>query len=310
MVQNGSSEARPTDHPWKVAKRRHSDKRRATKRVSYATSEPSLQVPEEALFQQLIGRLRAREESEAVALDRQKEMETNMLALSEENKVLKEELEILGSKLQKRTMESRAYKYHTDSWKSKLAKVKVFLNELGTGYQNLRGEAIYFKATRKTLDKERKEITESIGDIKSRMYQISQASHERRGCLSEAQTLMASLGEQLKDAREMARYSQDQLADEKRRSRLLELYIQNCSRAQDRKLDLVKTNQLEAMKQLEFTFESMTKRSESSHAVFGDAIEQRLNDLIALIGTSNETLSNGKLDLLKCSEAIHTFETR
>lgn len=67
-----------------------------------------------------------------MALDRQKEMETNMLALSEENKVLKEELEILGSKLQKRTMESRAYKYHTDSWKSKLAKVKVFLNELGT----------------------------------------------------------------------------------------------------------------------------------------------------------------------------------
>lgn len=233
-----------------------------------------------------------------------------MLALSEENKVLKEEIEILGSKLQKRMMESRTYKYHTDSWKSKLAKVKVFLNELGTGYQNLRGEAIHFKATRKTLDKERKEITESIADIKSRMYQISQASHERRGCLSEAQTLMASLGEQLKDAREMAHYSQDQLVDEKRRSRLLELYIQNCSRAQDRKLDLIKSNQLEAMKRLEFAFESTTKRCESSRAVFGDALEEKLNDLFALIGTSNETFSNGKLDILKCNEAIHTFETR
>lgn len=308
-MPDGLSETRPTDHPWKGAKRRHSDKRRATKRTSYALSDINLQVPEEALFQQLLGRLRAREESEAVALDRQKEMEQTILALSEENKVLKEELEILGSKLQKRTMESRAYKYHTDSWKSKLAKVKVFLNELGIGYQNLRGEAIHLKATRKTLDKERKEITESIGDIKSRMYQISQASQERRGGLSEAQTLMALLGEQLKDAREMAQYSQDQLTDEKKRSRLLELYIQNCSRAQDKKLELIKTNQLEAMKRLEFAFDSTTKRCESSRAVFGDAFEEKLNNLIALIGTSNETFSNCKLDLLKCNEAIHTFET-
>ncbi|KAL4920828.1 hypothetical protein BDW62DRAFT_164706 [Aspergillus aurantiobrunneus] len=157
LGQNDLSVSRLNTDQWKIVKRRHkshSDKRRATTRVSYAPSDTSLQVPEEVLFQQLIGRLRAREESEAVASNLQKEMEANMTALREENNVLKEELQLMGRKLQKRTTEARAYKLQTDSWKSKLAKVKIFLNELGAGYQNLRGEAIHFKATRKSLDKE------------------------------------------------------------------------------------------------------------------------------------------------------------
>ncbi|KAL4935568.1 hypothetical protein BDV06DRAFT_234204 [Aspergillus oleicola] len=308
--QNDIVQSRPDNNQWKIAKRRHGDKKKAANRVSYAPSGTNTQVPEEALFQQLINRLRAREESEAVASNMQKEMEANMAALREENAILKEDLELLSSKLQQRTAEVRTYKSQTDSWKSKLAKVKVFLNELGTGYQNLRGEAIHFKATRKTLDKERKEIAESLENVKERMSQISQASSDRRGCLTDAESLITSLGQKLKHTRERVQYSQNQLVDEKKRSRLLELYIQNCSRAQDKKLDLVKANQLEMLKSLESAIQDASKIYEASYTVISDGFEHRFDDLLAQIGVATKDLSDGKMDVQQCKEVICAFESR
>ncbi|KAL2816223.1 hypothetical protein BDW59DRAFT_166434 [Aspergillus cavernicola] len=308
---NGLTEIRSPKDQLKIVKRRQSDKRRATKRVSYAPSDDrSSHVPEEVLFQQLISRMKAREESEAVASHLQKEMEANVSHLQEENKSLKDELEILSSKLCQRTNEVRSYKSQTDSWKSKLAKVKHFLNELGADYQNLRGEAIQFKATRKSLDKERKEIAENIEALNARLLQISQTSRDRRGCLSESESLIISLRQELKHARERTQYSQDQLADEKKRSHLLELYIQNCSRAQDRKLDLVKTGQLDMLKKLEFAFHATTKQCESSHTVINDVFERKVEELLTLLRSTAESLSNDKMDVQHCRETICTFESR
>ncbi|KAL4996724.1 hypothetical protein BDV10DRAFT_186817 [Aspergillus recurvatus] len=129
MINQASSFERPV-----VVKRRHSDRRKSQKRVPYAPSDTSGQVPEEVLFRQLLSRLRAREESDAVASNLQKEMEAKITAMGEENNVLKKELEILGSRLQKRTAEAKAYKSQTKSWKSKLGKIKTFLNEIGIDY--------------------------------------------------------------------------------------------------------------------------------------------------------------------------------
>ncbi|KAL4874086.1 hypothetical protein BDV12DRAFT_191949 [Aspergillus spectabilis] len=311
LGQNAVPESHTIDNQWKVVKRRHSDKRRAAKRGSHAPSNrTSFQVPEEVLFQQLISRLRAREESEAVASNLQKEMEANLSTLKEENQALKEDLEILGSKLRQRTTEAKAYRSQTNSWKSKLAKVKAFLNDLGADYQNLRGEAIHLKATRKSLDKERKEITEDIKDVKSRLVEITQASRDRRGCLSESEGLISSLGEELKHARERARYSQDQLADEKKRSHLLELSIQNSSHSQDRKLDLIKTNQLEIVKRIESAFEATSKKWEFSNTVSTDALERKMNDLLTSLRSTTDSLSVDKIDVQQCREIICTFESR
>ncbi|KAL5338855.1 hypothetical protein BJX70DRAFT_398238 [Aspergillus crustosus] len=311
MAQNAPLESQALDQQWKVVKRRHSDRRKMTKRGSRGPpSHTSLQVPEEVLFQQLIGRLRAREESEAVASHLQKEMQTNMLTLKEENKALKEELDILGSKLRQRTNEARTYRSQTNSWKSKLAKVKVYLNDLGTDYQNLRGEAIHLKANRKSLDKERKEIAENIKDVKARMVEISLTSRDRRGCLSESEGLIASLGGELKFARKREQYCQNQLADEKKRSHLLELYIQNCSRSQDRKLDLVKANQLEIAKKIESAFETTSKSWELSHTNRNDALDQKWEGLLTCLRSTTESLSIDKLDVQQCREIIGTFETR
>ncbi|KAL4949681.1 hypothetical protein BDW69DRAFT_202646 [Aspergillus filifer] len=305
-----SSNDRPDNNQWKVVKRRHGEKRKTAKRVPYAPSEPGMQVPEEALFQQLISRLRAREKSEAVATNMQKELEANITALREENTFLKEDLELLSSKLQQRTAETRTYKSQTEAWKSKLAKVKVFLNELGTGYQNLRSDAIHLRATRKTLDKERKEIVEDIKDVKEQMSQISQASGDKRGCLTDAENLIASLGQELKHAKERVQYSQDQLIDEKKRSRLLELHIQNCSRTQDRKLDLVKSNQVEMLKSLESTIQTASRAYEASHTIIIDGVERRFDDFLAQIGAATKCLSDGKMDVQQCREVIGAFSSR
>ncbi|KAL4885272.1 hypothetical protein BJY04DRAFT_231828 [Aspergillus karnatakaensis] len=294
---------------WKVMKRRRSDNRK--KRGSHAPLiHANSQISEEALFQQLIDRLRAREESEAVASHLQKEMEADMLRLEQQNKALKEELEILGSKLRQRTTEAKAYRAQTNSWKSKLAKIKVFLNEIGSDYQNLRGDAIHLKAARKSLEKERKDIADDIKDVRARMIEVTQASLDKRVCISESEGIIATLREELKHARERAQYSEDQLADEKKRSRLLEIYIQNCSRSQDRKLDLVKTNQLELANRIESAFEAMSKNHELSHAVTSNAHEQRLNELTDLLKSTTEIVSIDKIDVQQCREFICSFESR
>ncbi|KAL4900670.1 hypothetical protein BDW74DRAFT_188099 [Aspergillus multicolor] len=291
---------------WKVMKRRHSDKRKGQKRVSYAFPDTSGQVPEEILFQQLIGRLKAREESEAVATNLQKEMEANITVLQEENNALKDEIKALSSKLQKRTAETRAYKSQTESWKSKLGKIKTFFNDLGTDYQNLRGEAIHIKAARKILDKERREIAESIEDVKARMSQISQVSLEGRG---ETGSLVSSLKQELDHMRERVQNFQSQLVDEKKRSRLLELYIQNSSRAQDKKLDEVRAKQLEVIQRLESDFRVTSKNYKSSHSAFSETFEKKVEEFLAIVTTTTESLSNGKMDVQQCQEIICTFQS-
>ncbi|KAI9367925.1 hypothetical protein BJX61DRAFT_547029 [Aspergillus egyptiacus] len=295
----------------KIVKRRPSDKRRTARKVSHTASDDrNSQVPEEVLFQQLIRRLRAREESEAVALRLQNEMEANMSSLEKENTALKGELETLSSKLRQRTTEARSYKSQTDSWRSKLTKIKNFLNELGTDYQNLRGEAIHIKATRKSLDKERKEIAENIEAVKARLLQISQASLEKRERFSESESLVASLRQEINHARERALYFQCQLADEKKRSRSLELYIQSCSRSQDKKLDCVKDGQLEMTRALESAAKATRKTWESSLRDMSEALRGKLEGLNTLLRSTSESLKGDRMDVKQCRETISTFESR
>jgi chromosome segregation ATPase len=253
--------------------------------------------------------LRAREESEAVASYMQKEMEAKVATLQDENKALNEELQKLSSKLKQRTNEARAYKSQTDSWKSRLAKIKMFLNELGADYQNLRGEAINFKATRKSLDKERKEISETIEDVKAQLAQISQTSRDRRGCLLESESLITSLRQELKHADERARYSQGQLADEKKRSHLLELYIQNCSRTHDKKLDLVRSGQLEMTRKMGAALRAKADDCELSQIISED-FGQKLEELMALVRSTAENVSNNKMDMQQYERISATFESR
>ncbi|KAL3453122.1 hypothetical protein BJX65DRAFT_265547 [Aspergillus insuetus] len=306
----GLLEPHSPHNQWKVVKRRPSEKKRANKRGSRVLSDnKNSQVPEEVLFQQLISRLRAREESEAVASHMQKEMEAKVATLQDENKALNEELQKLSSKLKQRTNEARAYKSQTDSWKSRLAKIKVFLNELGADYQNLRGEAINFKATRKSLDKERKEISETIEDVKAQLAQISQTSRDRRGCLLESESLITSLRQELKHADERARYVQGQLADEKKRSHRLELYIQNCSRTHDKKLDLVRSGQLEMTRKMGAALRAKADDCELSQIISED-FGQKLEELMALVRSTAENLSNNKMDMQQYEKINATFESR
>ncbi|KAL5048425.1 hypothetical protein BDW71DRAFT_205542 [Aspergillus fruticulosus] len=226
----------------------------------------------------------AREESEAVASNLQKEMEAKITAMGEENFFLIKELEILGYRLQKQMAEYKACKSQSKSWKSKLGKVKTFLNELGTDYQNLRGEAIHFKATRKTLEKERREIAESIEDVKSQMSKISQTCFEGRG---EADCLISSLKQELKRMREM-----------------------NCSRAQDKRLDEVKAKQLEVMERLESEFKVTSKKYKLSHTTFNGTFEKKVDDFLNKVSTTTHTLFNDKMDMQQCREKICTFQSR
>ncbi|KAI9925230.1 hypothetical protein MW887_006150 [Aspergillus wentii] len=303
----------PETDETRPLKRRRTNSR---KRLScFKQSEQSIvddysQLSEDNLFQMLIGRIRQREENEIAAASLREQMETTVLELTEENKALKEQLEMFGAQLQKRTSDCRAYRAQMDSWKTKLGKFKRFLNSLGNDYQTLRGEAIQFKARRASLEEEKGGIKRTISDLKVRISQIADTMSQKRNHLRESANIVGSLEQALKGAEDKVQLIQNHLSDEKRKSAILESYIQSHSRTQTKQLGLIKTDQLEIMSKLESAFQSISEQWESSQTNIQSMLSPALNECLSSVKELNERYSMNKTDTQLVSDAFHWFMTR
>ncbi|KKK18985.1 hypothetical protein ARAM_001489 [Aspergillus rambellii] len=302
------TDLRSSTNQMKIVKRRQSEKNKTGKRLP--SDAGNSQLTEEALFQQLMNRIKAREETEANASLLRTEMEANLYTLKEENRALKGKLGAIDTKLQQRTSEAKAYRSQTEEWKSKLKKVKTFVNDLGTDYQNLRGEAVHLRVTKRSLDRDRKEIEKDIADVKASLSHLTETYHGRRGRLSESESVIVALNNSLKQAEEKSQYIRAQLADEKKRSSLLELYIQNFSRSQDRKLDLIKIGQFEAMKTLQSAIVALGKDCKSSQKDIDCFSRLISEESLSLTRSLCDTVSESKIDFERWKETIRELEDR
>ncbi|PTU20059.1 hypothetical protein P175DRAFT_0438596 [Aspergillus ochraceoroseus IBT 24754] len=302
------TDLRSSTNQMKIVKRRQSEKKKTGKRLP--SDAGNSQLTEEALFQQLMNRIKAREETEANASLLRTEMEANLYTLKEENRALKGKLGAIDTKLQQRTSEAKAYRSQTEEWKSKLKKVKTFVNDLGTDYQNLRGEAVHLRVTKRSLDRDRKEIEKDIADVKASLSHLTETYHGRRGCLSESESVIVALNNSLKQTEEKSQYIRAQLADEKKRSSLLELYIQNFSRSQDRKLDLIKIGQFEAMKTLQSAIVALGKDCKSSQKDIDCFSRLISEESLSLTRSLCDTVSESKIDFERWKETIRELEDR
>ncbi|KAF7595083.1 hypothetical protein BBP40_007286 [Aspergillus hancockii] len=302
----------PTNNDFRVTKCRRTNRRRVApmQLASVLASNGNSELSEEDLFQLMIDKLKCREENEAAAASLKEQMEANISELTEENNALKTQLETLSTEMQKKTLESREFKSQVEAWKTKLGNFRCLLNELGSGYRLLRGEANQLKATRSSLNKDRKEIHNNIAETRGQLSQVSSIVEKSQSNLMESQTLVNSLTLALKDAEEKTTYVQGQLSDEKKRSASLETYIQDSSRLQAKKMGLIRADQLTMLQKLDFAFETLGKQVDLSQATTESMLREALDECHMSVKHMGESCTQDKLEVQKYTTTVHELSSQ
>lgn len=304
-----SDEAVPEDlysrSSFRVTKRRTGNSRaHAPKQMPLGALGSNSHLTEDDLFQLLIGRIKQREENDIAATHARAKLEADVSELKKENKSLKDQVEVFGVQLQKRTLESRNYKAHISNWKERVGKFKKVLNGLGGDYQELCGESKHLKATAASLDKERKELAASLEIIKRDVSQASSAICEKRNHLSECQPIVGSLQSSLKSSEDKVESARIRLADERKRAAVLESYIQNHSIIQGKQVEVVRNDQLEMMDKMKFGFELIGKQWEFSQSNIHSGLKPMLDECLASIRSLGEKSSVDRVEIQQSTSTI------
>ncbi|PWY83810.1 hypothetical protein BO94DRAFT_599173 [Aspergillus sclerotioniger CBS 115572] len=296
----------PTNHKAKIAKRNGIHKERAI----VGSTNGGSPLSEEDLFHLLIDRIRDREESAIAALHIRQQMETEIIKVAEENDALKIQLELSNKQIQKQASDLKICESRLGTWKLKLMRFKGFLNELGCDFQNLRGDAIQLKATRKELLNERDEITAGISEAKAKLAEASSSVDQRREQLLKVEGQHELIRQDLRNAETRANYLLHQLSDEKKRSKLLELYIQDCSRAQTTKLGQIMSHQHEMMKNMDTALESLGHQHDALLKTIQGSLCSDLNECLMSLREVSEKSSSGQKGVHECKEIMQNFALR
>ncbi|QRD81777.1 rootletin [Aspergillus flavus] len=283
----------------RVLKRRRSGGKRITSRQP-AFGNGNADLSEEDLFQLLFVKIKAREENDVVASNEKEQLEANISELTQENNALRSQLDVFSNELQQRTSESKAYKTQVEAWKAKIAKFKYILNELASGYKALRVETTQLKLTKTSLDRDKAEIKGTIADTREQLFHASSTVEKSQSCLVESQTLINSMKQALKNAEEKTRSVQERLSDEKKRSSLLETYIQDNSRLQAKRIGLIRADQREMLRKLDSGFETVAKHVDVSQTSAQTIIKQTLEEFHLSFRRMGENHAQGKMDFEQC----------
>ena len=303
----------PKNHKAKVTKRRgmHRSRPSNTEKPPIVRSEnEGSPLSEEDLFHLLIDRIRDREESAIAASRVREQMEIEIMKLTEENDALKSQLDLSDKHTQKQTSELKGYESRLAVWKLKFTKFKSFLNELGCDFQNLRGEAIQLKATKKGLLSERDEIANGISEARVKLAETSTSLDQRREQLLKVDGQLDCLRKDLRNAENRVNYLLHQLSDERKRSKLLELYIQDCSRTQTTKLGQIMSHQHEMMNNINTAFNRLGRQHDASIRTIQESLCSDLNECLTSLRAKLEKSSSGEKDVLQCKEIIQSFSSR
>ncbi|KAH1718900.1 hypothetical protein KXX25_003451 [Aspergillus fumigatus] len=299
---------RPTTDQFTILKRRPTNGKKvpsALRNMTLASNNGSSQLSEEDLFQLLINWMRVREENEISASNLQERMEADMFALTEENKSLKNHLETLDNQLQRSRCQSKIYGAQIENWKTKLAKFKGILNELGAEYRNLRNENLRLKDSKATLENERNEIESGIKDAKRQISQAAVLVKEKRTQLAESERKVESMTLALKNEEEKTAFVQTQLVEERRRSSILESYIHNNSRVQTKQLAIIRTEQQEMLNKLNSAFDRLDQSVNASQAANQTTLELTLEKTFPLLKELSEQLLSCRADIQQYKDTVH-----
>lgn len=205
----------------------------------------------------LIGRIRQREENEIAAANVQRQMETQILELKDENRGLYHRLEIGHLQSQKNEVALKKHQTRLEDWKLKIRKFKQVVDELGHDHDALKKDNERFKATTATLKKEKTELFQAIDDAKLQFARTEGRADEQRDEIAEKERRIALLQQALTAAQDQDKCTKAELISERNRCTTLESYIQNYAQAQAKQIGLVKDDQAKLMQDLNAGLESI-----------------------------------------------------
>lgn len=237
------------------------------------------QLSENDLFEQLILKVKQREESEYNSTNLRRQIEKENEALKEANRTMQERFKKSQLQLVKATSEIRSRQAQSDQWKAKLNTFKAILNELGREYDKVREQTIGIKQTSVSLNQERGNIHANLEDIKMELSKYVKTVEDQRDKLAASGETIAVLREALDNSEKRSELINAQMLSEKKRVVTLEGYIQNESQSQARYLTIVRQEQIK-----------MTEKVDSMCDQFSRACLQ----------TQDAILSNLKPEIERC----------
>ncbi|OJJ96467.1 hypothetical protein ASPACDRAFT_46635 [Aspergillus aculeatus ATCC 16872] len=217
---------------------------------------------------------------------------------------LKSQLAVSDKVIRKRTIELGAYRSQVDAWQSKITNIKGFVNQLGSDFQTLRSDANRLLAAKKSVHDERTDIDRSISDAKAQVAKASDAASKGREQLLRSESQVDLLKQALSATEEKTRYVRGQLSDEKKRTRLLEQYIQECSRSQEPKLNQIRADQLAILKRFEAVFRTLGSQQQLSQNTIQQMIGPSLDKCVTTLDNLCENIVNNDSSLKNCIDGV------
>ncbi|KAJ5292791.1 uncharacterized protein N7443_008744 [Penicillium atrosanguineum] len=297
---------------YRVSKRcRQSQKIDQSARKHSFPGKPDFKPPsEEKLFELLIRRIRQREEQEAATVELQCQLEEQNLQLKDENQNLKQQLEADHEKLRKSVVELKECRTQMDHWKEKLRKFKKVVNELGKEYDILRDDLNKFKVAAESLEKEKSSLLQSIDGIRVQMARAEGIIDEQKVQLSEVESRAAVLRRSLEAAREVRDLGKSELINEKKRSAVLESYIQNCARNQTRQLLLIREDQRKLVESFDSGIQSLSEETGSSKEALLSEVRTCADQLCTSVEILSDKCTAERMEVQDFTDTVHDAVSR
>ncbi|KAJ5825887.1 hypothetical protein N7474_003025 [Penicillium riverlandense] len=289
----------------RVLKRRHNSREGVpTKRRTTS------QKTEQDLFEQLINKIRQREEKQVASASLQRQTESENTELKGENQSLKEDLEACQVKLQKKMSESKVHKAQMDSWKVKLGKFKEVVNGLGEDYGMLKEHSDRFMTTAESLEKERDGIVEEINEIRADISQATNTIDGQREKLAESRRRIAVLEQDLQHSDASRLETKLQMSEERKRVLTLETFIQNHTRSQSRQLGVVRDDQGKILIKLGSVLELISETASASEKVIVASVLKTLDECVSSAKELRDACSAERTDAQLFTSTVQEVASR
>ena len=297
---------------YRVSKRRqHPQENDQPARKHSFPGKPGFKPPsEEKLFELLIGRIRQREEQEAATVELLCQMEKQNLQLKDENQNLKQQLEADHEKLRRSVAESKERRTQMDHWKEKLRSFKEVVNELGKEYEILRDESDKFRVTTESLESEKSGLLDSIDGIRIQIARAEGIIDEQKLQLLESESRAAVLQQSLEAANDFRDLSKSELANEKKRSAILEFYIQNYARNQTRQLLLIREDQRKLIERFNSGIQSLSEESGTSKDTLLSEVRTSADQLCTSVDILSDKCTAERMEVQDFTNSVHDAISR
>ncbi|KAJ5333162.1 hypothetical protein MYU51_005007 [Penicillium brevicompactum] len=234
---------RPVNTQRTSKRQGHHEKEAPKKQMLVVGGKKNTQLSENDLFEQLIVRIRQREESEQNATSIRRKIESENRALKEANQALQERVNKNQVQLVKASSESNGQRALLEQLKAKMTTYRGVIHELGREYDKVRAQTMDLKETAASLGHEKVEIQATLGDLKLQTSKQTAMIEGQKERLASSNGSIALLKEALEHSEKRSDLLKAQLMGDKRRIGTLEAYIQRESESQARCLTVVKKEQ-------------------------------------------------------------------